>query len=107
RQAIARHGINVADVHELIEASVGGKPVTEVYEGERRFQAVVRLPEELRNSIGEIRRLMMTTSEGELIPLETLAHIELREGPSQIRREMGKRRINVGINVRDRDLGGY
>lgn len=107
RQAIARHGINVADVHELIEASVGGKAATEIYEGERRFQAVVRLPENMRNSVREIRHLMMTTSEGEQIPLDNLAHIELKEGPSQIRREMAKRRINVGINVRDRDLGGY
>jgi cobalt-zinc-cadmium resistance protein CzcA len=107
RQAIARHGLNASDVHDVIEAAVGGKPVTEIYEGERRFQAVVRFPEPLRNSITAIRNILLRTADGEQIPLESLAKVELLEGPSQIKREMGKRRIVVGINVRDRDLGGY
>lgn len=107
RQAIARHGLNASDVHDVIEAAVGGKPVTEIYEGERRFQAVVRFPEPLRNSITAIRNILLRTADGEQIPLESLAKVELLEGPSQIKREMGKRRIVVGINVRDRDLGGF
>jgi cobalt-zinc-cadmium resistance protein CzcA len=107
RQAIARHGLNASDVHDVIEAAVGGKAATEVYEGERRFQAVVRLPEHLRNSVPEIRRILLTAHDGEQIPLESLARIELKEGASQIKREMAKRRIVIGINVRDRDLGGY
>jgi cobalt-zinc-cadmium resistance protein CzcA len=107
RQAIARHGLNASDVHDVIEAAVGGKVATEVYEGERRFQAVVRLPEHLRNSVSEIRRILLTAHDGEQIPLESLARIELVEGASQIKREMAKRRIVVGINVRERDLGGY
>jgi cobalt-zinc-cadmium resistance protein CzcA len=107
RQAIARHGLNASDVHDVIEAAVGGKPVTEIYEGERRFQAVVRFPEPLRNSITAIRNILLRTADGEQIPLESLARVELLEGPSQIKREMGKRRIVVGINVRDRDLGGF
>lgn len=107
REAIARHGLNASDVHDVIEAAVGGKAATEVYEGERRFQAVVRLPEHLRNSVSEIRRILLTAHDGEQIPLESLARIDLIEGPSQIKREMAKRRIVVGINVRDRDLGGY
>ena len=73
RQAIARHGLNASDVHDVIEAAVGGKAATEIYEGERRFQAVVRFPENLRNSIPEIRRILVTASDGEQIPLESLA----------------------------------
>jgi cobalt-zinc-cadmium resistance protein CzcA len=107
RQAIARHGLNASDVHDVIEAAVGGKAATEIYEGERRFQAVVRFPENLRNSITAIRNILLRTHDGEQIPLESLARIELVEGPSQIKREMAKRRIVVGINVRDRDLGGF
>jgi cobalt-zinc-cadmium resistance protein CzcA len=107
RQAIARYGLNAADVHDVIEAAIGGKAATEIYEGERRFQAVVRFPEEFRNSIAQIRSILLRTADGGQIPLESLAHIELREGTSQIKREMAKRRIVVGVNVRDRDLGGF
>ncbi|MEP6535519.1 MAG: CusA/CzcA family heavy metal efflux RND transporter [Bryobacteraceae bacterium] len=107
RQAIARHGLNASDVNDVIEAAIGGKVATEIYEGERRFQAVVRLPEQLRNSVSDIRRILLTGRDGARLPLESVAHIELVEGASQIKREMAKRRIVVGINVRDRDLGGF
>jgi len=107
RIAIARHGLNAQDVHEVIEAAVGGKSATEIYEGERRFQAVVRYPEQLRNSIADIQSILVSAPGGELIPLGSLARIELKEGLSQIKREMAKRRVVVGINVRDRDLGGF
>jgi cobalt-zinc-cadmium resistance protein CzcA len=107
RQAIARHGLNASDVHDVIEAAIGGKVATEVYEGERRFQAVVRFPEHLRNNVREIRRILLTGADGQQVPLESLASISLVEGPSQIKREMARRRIVIGINVRDRDLGGY
>lgn len=107
RQAIARYGLNAGDVHDVIEAAVAGRSATEVYEGERRFQAVVRYPEALRNSIADIRRIILTAPGGATVALEDLAHIELREGLSQIKRDMAKRRLVVGINVRDRDLGGF
>jgi cobalt-zinc-cadmium resistance protein CzcA len=107
RQAIARHGINVADVQDVVEMAVGGKAATEIYEGERRFQAVVRLPERLRDSIAEIRSITLTSPSGAPVALESLARIELADGPAQISRESGKRRIVVGINVKDRDLGGF
>jgi cobalt-zinc-cadmium resistance protein CzcA len=107
RQAIARHGLNASDVHDVIEAAIGGKTSTEIYEGERRFQAVVRLPERFRNSVTQIRSILLTGADGSQIPLESLAKIELVEGTSQIKREMAKRRIVVGVNVRDRDLGGF
>ncbi|MBK9166810.1 MAG: efflux RND transporter permease subunit [Bryobacterales bacterium] len=107
RQAIARQGLNVSDVHELIETAYGGKVATEIYDGERRFQAVVRYPEQLRNSIGEIRHTMLTTPANAKILLENLARIEVVEGPAQINRDSGKRRIVVGVNLQDRDLGGF
>jgi len=107
RAAIARHGINASDVHDVIEAAVGGKVATEIYEGERRFQAVVRYPENLRNSIKSIREILLTAPGGGAVSLGSLARVELLEGASQIKREMAKRRIVVGVNVRDRDLGSF
>ncbi len=107
RQAIARYGLNAADVHDVIEAAVGGKIATEIYEGERRFQAVVRYPEYLRNSVANVQGILLRGPDGEQIPLGSLARVELQEGLSQIKRDMAKRRIVVGINVRDRDLGSF
>lgn len=107
RAAIARHGMNVGDVNDVIEAAVAGKPATEIYEGERRFQAVVRLPEFYRKDVSDLHRILLSAPDGEQIPLGSVAQIQLREGYSQIKREMAKRRINVGVNVIDRDLGGF
>ncbi len=107
REAIARHGINASDIHDVIETAIGGKTATEIYEGERRFSASVRLPEEFRNSIEAIDAILLTSANGARVPLGDLADIHLNDGPSQISREMGKRRIVVGINVRDRDLGSF
>lgn len=107
RQAIARHGINASDIHDVVEMAIGGKAATEIYEGERRFSAIVRFPADHRNNPEAIRKLLVTSPNGALVPLESLASIELADGPSQISREMGKRRIVVGVNVENRDLGGF
>ena len=107
RQAIARAGLNAADVHDVIEMAIGGKAATEIYEGERRFSAVVRLPQALRDSVDDVRGIMVRTANGALIPLASLARIEVVDGPAQVSREGGKRRIVVGVNVKDRDLGGF
>jgi cobalt-zinc-cadmium resistance protein CzcA len=107
RRAIARAGMNVSDIHDKIEMAVGGKVATEIYEGERRFGAVVRLPEQYRDDVEAIRNLVVTARNGAQIPLSRLARIEVAEGPAQISRELGKRRVVVGINVADRDLGGF
>ena len=107
RQAIARAGLNVSDLHDVIEMAIGGKVATEIYEGERRFSAAVRLPEAYRDDIEAIRTLMVTGRNGAQIPLARLAKIEIADGPAQISRELGKRRVVVGINVADRDLGGF
>jgi len=107
RQAIARQGLNVSDVQDVIEMAIGGKVATEIYEGERRFQAVVRLPERLRDSVDEIRAITLTAPSGAQVQLDSLASIQVSEGPAQVSRETAKRRIVVGINVKDRDLGGF
>jgi cobalt-zinc-cadmium resistance protein CzcA len=107
RKAIARHGINVAEVHNLIETAIGGREVSQLYEGERRFGIAVRFPEADRNSIETIRKLLLRAPDGALVPLASVATIELRDGPAQISRESGKRRVVVGANVEGRDLGGF
>ena len=107
RQAIARYGFNVQDVHDVIETALAGKKVTNIYEGERRFDAVIRLPAELRRDVESVRNLTMLTSGGALVSLKSLADIRVREGPAQISRESAKRRIVVMINVQNRDLGGF
>ena len=107
RQAIARQGLNVSDVQDVIETAVGGKVATEIYEGERRFQAIVRLPERLRDSVAEIRAITLTAPSGAQVTLDSLAKIEVADGPAQVSRESAKRRIVIGINVKDRDLGGF
>ncbi|OVZ61252.1 CusA/CzcA family heavy metal efflux RND transporter [Pigmentiphaga sp. NML080357] len=107
RQAIARYGLNVSDVHDVIEVAIAGKVATEIFEGERRFSAAVRLPEDFRGSVPAIRQILLTTPHGVRVPLESLARIEVRDGPAQVSREGGKRRVVVAINVQDRDLGGF
>ena len=103
---IARYGVSVANVLDLVEA-VGGKPVGEVIEDERRFALVVRLKESVRNSRETIAAIQMQTPAGERIPLSRLADIREVEGPSTIVREWGQRRITISTNVRGRDLGGF
>ncbi|MCW5799041.1 MAG: Cation efflux system protein CzcA [Nitrospira sp.] len=106
REKIARYGINVSDVQDIITTAVGGKPATQVYEGERRFQLILRFPEPSRNSIGAIGNIRVRSASGAPIPLSELAAIEMREGPARISREQAKRRIYIGFNVVGRDIGG-
>lgn len=106
REKIARYGINVSDVQDIITTAVGGKPATQVYEGERRFQLILRFPEPYRNSIGAIGDIRVRSASGAPIPLSELARIEMREGPARISREQAKRRIYIGFNVVGRDIGG-
>ena len=107
RKAIARHGLNVADVQSVLESAIGGKDVTILYEGERRYAVVVRFPEAFRGSPEAIGSTLLTTATGAQVPLNNVARIELVDGPAQISREGGKRRVVVGANVEGRDLGGF
>ncbi|MCE1182908.1 MAG: efflux RND transporter permease subunit [Rhodocyclales bacterium] len=107
RQAIARLGLNVADVNDLIETAIGGKVATEIFEGERRFPATVRLPEAYRNNIEAISNILLTSQAGAKARLADVAKISVGDGPAQISRELGKRRIVIGVNVKGRDLGSF
>jgi cobalt-zinc-cadmium resistance protein CzcA len=104
---LARYGLRVADIGEFVETAVGGKPATQVIEGRRRIDVVVRLPEETRQSPETIGALLVPTPRGERVPLERLARVELAEGPEVVRREDAQRRIVIQSNVRGRDIGSF
>ena len=106
RDAIARHGLDASDVLATVEA-IGGKPVSHIVEGNRRFTLQVRFDESQRNSTEVIRNLKVGDHEGHFIPLSQLADVIDEEGPAQISRENGQRRISVEVNVRARDLASF
>ena len=107
RRKIARYGINVADIQEIIETAIGGKAATDIFEGDKRFAVILRFPEEKRNSIETIENIFVRAANGANIPLGSLAKVSIQEGPVQISRENSKRRIVVECNVMDRDIGGF
>lgn len=106
RDAIARYGLNVARVNETINAAFAGQSAGLVYEGEKRFDLVVRLAATNRQTIDDVRNLFVTTANGNQVPLNQLAHVNFEVGPNQVQREDAKRRIIVGFNVRGRDISG-
>ena len=106
RDAIARHGLNASDVLDTVEA-IGGKIVGQVTEGNRRFALQVRFEERQRSSVDAIRNLKVGDADGHFIPIAQLADVIEEEGPAQISRENGQRRVSVELNVRGRDLGGF
>lgn len=112
KDAIARYGLNVGDILDLISAAVGGKEAGLVFEGDRRFPIVVRLPEIVRQDIAALENLPVPVphedgEEGAFVPLKEVASFRLSEGPNQISRENGKRRVVVQANVRGRDIGSF
>jgi cobalt-zinc-cadmium resistance protein CzcA len=107
RAGIARLGLNVEDIQAVVEAAVGGKTVTQIYEGDRYFDLQVRYPEERRNSVETIGAILVPAPGGARVPLSQVADIAMIEGPSQISREAGQRRIGVECNISGRDLGGF
>ena len=122
RREMARYGLNVADVQEVIEIAIGGKAAGEVFEGDRRFALLVRLPDVLRGDVEALRRIPILlpdngeradqTGTGErhgpsYIPLGAVADFVVAPGPNQISRENGKRRVVVTANVRGRDIGSF
>ena len=107
RSQIARYGINVSDIQEIVETAIGGKVATEVFEGQKRFGVLVRFPEDVRKDVNTIKNILVSTPNGARIPLEQLARVYLEEGPAQISRENGQRRIVIECNVQGRDIGGF
>ena len=104
RSKIARYGLNIADLNDMIALSFAGKTVGNVFEGEKRFDMVVRLDKINRKDIEDLQNLYISTPNGQQIPLNELATIEYSQGPAKISRDNTNRRIVVGINVRNRDL---
>jgi cobalt-zinc-cadmium resistance protein CzcA len=120
RAAIARYGLNVADVQDVVAIAMGGREAGLVFEGDRRFPLMVRLPEALRQNLDALATLhiplppqenghqpVRTADRPAYIPLGEVARFEIAEGPNQISRENGKRRIVVQANIRGRDLGSF
>jgi heavy metal efflux system protein len=104
RSKIARYGLNIADINEMIALGFAGKTVGTVFEGEKRFDMVIRLDKTNRVNIEDLRNLYIPIPSGEQIPLSELANVSYTEGPAKISRDNTNRRIVVGINVRNRDL---
>jgi cobalt-zinc-cadmium resistance protein CzcA len=104
RKACARYGLNTGDVAAVIQAAVGGQAVTQVFEGEKRFDLTIRWLPPYRDSVEAIREITVTTPEGMRIALGQLASFELRDGPATIYREDGQRYVPVKFSVRGRDL---
>ncbi len=107
RARIARYGLNISDVQKVIEIAVAGKSASQFYEQNRNFDITVRLPEEKRNSLEAIRNLLITTKTGINVPLEQLAEVKMVEGPVQISRQDGIRRIGIEMNISGRDIGSF
>ena len=122
RQAVARYGLTMQDVQEVIAIAIGGREAGLVFEGDRRFSLVVRLPENVRRDLNAIESLPIPVPEPDgieiasldsqlpsasFIPLGSIANITIAEGMNQISRENGKRRVVIQANVRGRDLGSY
>ncbi len=107
REAVASFGLNVDDVQKVIEAGIGGQEAGQVYEGQRRFGIVVRYPEDIRNQLVKIQNVPVHLANGDFVPLKRVANIDLQEGPREIQRENGWRRLIVGINIKNIDLGSY
>jgi cobalt-zinc-cadmium resistance protein CzcA len=107
REAVARHGIKIADVNAVIETAVAGKKATTLIEEQRRFAVVVRFPESARGDIPELERLLVSAPGGERVPLAQIARFAIVEAPAQVSRENGMRRVVAEANIRGRDLGGF
>src|SRR5690606_19971141 len=108
RMTIARLGLNMADVQEVVAVAVGGRVAGQVFEGDRRFDLLVRLPEALRTDLDALKRLPISLPTGQgFVPLGQVASFEIAPGPNQISRENGKRRVVVTANVRGRDIGSF
>jgi cobalt-zinc-cadmium resistance protein CzcA len=104
RVGCARYGLNTGDVEAVVQAAVGGQAVTQVFEGEKRFDLVVRWLEEYRGSLEAIREITVSTPDGGRVPLGQIATVSLEDGPSVIYREDGQRYAPVKFSVRGRDL---
>ncbi|HLF34117.1 MAG TPA: efflux RND transporter permease subunit, partial [Cyclobacteriaceae bacterium] len=104
RDEVSKFGLDIETINQAVNAAFAGSTAGVVYEGEKRFDLVVRLSSENRRGIEDVRNLFITSATGEQVPLQQLASVEFKVGPNQIQREDAKRRIVIGFNVRGRDV---
>jgi cobalt-zinc-cadmium resistance protein CzcA len=107
RKALARYDLDMADVQDYVETALGGHTATQLWEGERKFDVVVRFPPATREDVGAIRQLRLPLKDGSLVPLSAIADTRVDMGRAAITRENGKRYIGIRMNVRNRDLGSF
>lgn len=107
RTALGRYGLNVSELQDWVSAAIGGESAGILYEGDRRFELVVRLPETIRRDVDGLKHLPIPLPNGDYVPLEEVATLDIAPAPAQISRENGKRRVVVTANVRGRDLGSF
>lgn len=107
RDAIARYGLNVSDVNDLIEIAIGGRAIAQFYQGDRVYDITCKYREDARDTPEKIAGLMLTSATGAKIPLSQVADIRLSTGESTITREMNKRHLTVKLNLRGRGLGSF
>lgn len=107
QSALGRYGLNVSALQNWVAAAVGGESAGILYEGDRRFELIVRLPEAVRRDVEKLKFLPVPLPNGDYVPLSEVATIDISPAPAQISRENGKRRVVVTANVRGRDLGGF
>src|SRR5262245_38030384 len=105
RERAARYGLNVADIEDVIETALGGRPATQIWEGERRYNVVVRLREEERSNTEALRALLLDAPDASQVPLDQVAKISVQEGVLNISRESGRSTAAIGIFIKDRDMG--
>ena len=104
REALSQYGLNVSDVNNIINTAFAGQATGSVFEGEKKFDLVVRLDGEQRKNVEDVNNLLISTPTGIEIPLSSVANVELKESVNQIQRENAQRRIIVGFNVKNRDI---
>jgi cobalt-zinc-cadmium resistance protein CzcA len=107
REAVASFSLNVKDVQSVIEAGIGGQVAGQLYEGQRRFDIQVRYPAEFRSELQKIQEIPVPLPNGDFIPIKRVSRIIAQEGPREIQRENGWRRLIVGINIKNIDMGTY
>jgi len=107
RTALGRYGLNVVELQDWVSAAIGGESAGILYEGDRRFELVVRLPETIRRDVEKLAFLPVPLANGDYVPLNEVATLDISPAPAQISRENGKRRVVVTANVRGRDLGSF
>ena len=107
REKVGRYGLNAGDVLHVVEDAIAGKPVSQVYQENRVFDITIRFPEDKRKSVEALREVLIDAPGGYRVPLGQVADVAMAEGPVQISRENGQRRIGIELNVAGRDIGGF